>query len=250
MCLVGIAWRAHAQYPLIIAGNRDEFHERPSAAAQWWDEPSQVFGGRDLVAGGSWLAVNRSGRFAVVVNNPQRPPAPALSASRGHLVRDFVGGEKPSGRFLDSVQVAEQRYAGFCLVVGTPVQVRGFVSPRGTHPGRWTLPAGISVISNSPLDQPSPKVGYLNRAMSAWLAEGNLDSEEVFAVLGQREPVIDHQDAQPGVGHTPFVVGDRYGTRATTVITVDSNGTCAFEERRFGPAGRPDGVTREQFEIG
>ncbi len=248
MCLVAIAWRAHPHYPLIVAGNRDEFHERPAVAAAWWDEPAQVFGGRDGVAGGGWLAVSRSGRFAVVVNNPQRPPGPAVIASRGHLVRDFVGGAKPSGRFLDAVQVTEHHYAGFCLVVGTPVQLRGFVSPRGASPGRWTLRAGVSVISNSPLEQPAPKAGYLAQAMSACLAGGNFSPALLFAALGRREPVAADDDGHPA-GRTPFVVGDHYGTRASTVITVDSAGFCDFEERRFGPGGNPEGSGRERFEL-
>ena len=74
MCLIAVAWKAHPRYPLILLGNRDEFHARPSVAADWWPEAPDVFGGRDLKAGGSWLGVSRGGRIAVVTNNPLRPP--------------------------------------------------------------------------------------------------------------------------------------------------------------------------------
>ena len=66
MCLVSVAFNAHPDYPLILIGNRDEYHARPSAAADWWDDPADVLGGRDLEAGGTWLAVNRQGRVGVV----------------------------------------------------------------------------------------------------------------------------------------------------------------------------------------
>ena len=249
MCLVAVAWRAHDSCPLIVAGNRDEFHERPSAPAAWWDDVPQVFGGRDLVAGGSWLAVSRSGRFAVVANNPRRPPGPDRPASRGQLVRDFVAGDRPSGRFLDTVQVNEERYAGFCLLAGTRVQVRGFISPRGAHPVRWTLPAGVSVISNSPLESPWPKVAYLENAMRDALSGTGVDREMLFSALSRREPVAVDEGQANAVSRTPFIVGERYGTRATTLVTMDATGRCEFEERRFDAAGCPAGTVRERFDI-
>ena len=249
MCLVAVAWRAHARYPLIVAGNRDEFHERPSAPAAWWEDAAEVFGGRDLVAGGSWLAVSRGGRFAVVTNNPRRPPAPECKASRGQLVREFVAGDKPSGRFLDAVQVNQERYPGFCLLAGTRVQVRGFVSPRGDHPGRWTLPTGISVVSNSPLEAPWPKVGYLENALRDLLRAAEVDWSRLFAALGRREPVAEDDGESHAASRTPFLVGQRYGTRASTVVAMDTEGFCEFEERRFDATGRETGVARERFEL-
>ncbi len=249
MCLVAIAWRAHPRYPLIIAGNRDELHARPTTPAAWWPDAPQVLGGRDEVASGSWLAVSRRGRVAVVINDPRRPPGPARKASRGHLVRDFVSGDRPGGRFLDSVAVNEYRYAGFCLLLGTRVQVRGFVTDRGGSPHRWTLRPGIAVFSNSPLDTPSPKVSFLEAALREILAAEHLDREQVFAMLGRREPVMAVPAGEPPYGHLPFIAGETYGTRASTLVVFDDAGGCAFEERRFGPTGAPTGVSSEQFNL-
>lgn len=250
MCLVAVAWRAHPGYPLIVAGNRDEFHERPSAPAAWWIDAPQVFGGRDLVAGGSWLAVSRSGRFATVANNPRRPAGPAPRPSRGNLVRAFVTGDKPSGRFLDGVQVNEERYPGFCLLAGTRVQVRGFISPRSDHKGRWTLPAGITAISNSPLESPWPKVAFLENALRESLSAPEFDRARILAALNHRGPVGEDDGRTPASpGRTPFIVGDRYGTRASTVIAMDAEGFCEFEERSFDAAGREAGTVRERFEL-
>lgn len=251
MCLVAVAWRAHPRYPLVIAGNRDELHQRPAAPAAWWDDAAHVFGGRDLVGGGSWLAMSRAGRFAVITNNPRRAPGPVPGPSRGQLVRDFVAGDRPSGRFLDGVQVGAARYPGFCLLAGTPVQVRGFVTPRGGHAGRWTLPAGVTVVSNSPLEQPWPKVRYMESALARLLGADEVDPAQLFELLERREPVrgAGEDDGHPA-SRLPFLVGETYGTRASTVVLVDAGGRCDFTERRFGPLGRPEGEVRERFELG
>ncbi|MCC7258778.1 MAG: NRDE family protein [Gammaproteobacteria bacterium] len=250
MCLVAIAWRAHPDYPLVIAGNRDEFHVRPSAAAAWWDEAADVLGGRDLVAGGSWLAIGRNGRFAVVVNDPRRPPGPTRTASRGQLVRDFVTGNRPGGRYLDAVSVAAERYAGFCLVLGTPVQVRALRSPNGNHRARWTLPPGITVIGNSPPEDPAPKVAYLRDAASAVLAGTHPDPAAWLDALVRRGPVGLSPGGTPGTAHAPFIVGTDYGTRASTVVLVDAGGGCEFVERRYDADGAPAGTVHERFRIG
>jgi len=78
------AWKAHPDYPLVFAGNRDELHARPALAAGFWDDAPQVLGGRDLTAGGTWLGVTVTGRFAVVTNyreglNPKRCRARAAN---------------------------------------------------------------------------------------------------------------------------------------------------------------------------
>ncbi|GIK35515.1 MAG: hypothetical protein BroJett010_20740 [Gammaproteobacteria bacterium] len=254
MCLVAIAWRAHPRYPLIIVANRDEDHGRPAAPAAWWPDASQVFGGRDLRAGGSWLAVSRSGRFAAITNNPRRPPGPQPGPSRGQLVQDFVAGDRPSGRFLDGVQAKADRYPGFCLLVGTRVQVRGIVTPPGSHPGRWTLPAGVSAVSNSPLEQPWPKVHYLEAALAAALADDAVEPGRLFALLERRDPVPGQgsggdRDDSPAISRLPFIVGEHYGTRASTVITMDAAGSCEVSERRFDSTGRLRGEVSERFDL-
>lgn len=247
MCLVAIAWRAHPRYPLVVAGNRDEQHARPAAPAGWWSDAPGVIGGRDLVAGGSWLTISRAGRFAVVTNYPGRAAAAGAGASRGLLVRDFVTGGRPGGRYLDAVQVNEARYAGFCLIVGTRAQLRALASPAGAGPRRWTLRRGVTVVSNSPADRPWPKARYLETAVSEALSTAAPGAEDLFALLARREPV----DAEDGnmIGRTPFVLDPIFGTRASTVVMIDAEGACTFVERRFGPDGQPAGETRETFHL-
>ncbi|MBW1950086.1 MAG: NRDE family protein, partial [Deltaproteobacteria bacterium] len=66
MCLLLIAVEAHPEYRLILAGNRDEFYERPTAPAAWWENGSGILAGKDLRAGGTWLGVTRTGRVAAL----------------------------------------------------------------------------------------------------------------------------------------------------------------------------------------
>src|SRR5688572_10132374 len=113
MCLIAIAHRASARYPLVIAASRDEEYSRPSHAADFWPDAPDVLGGRDAVAGGSWLAITRTGRFAAVTN--LRGATPRLR-SRGELVRAFVTGDADPLSYARSIAVAQ--YAGFHLLVG------------------------------------------------------------------------------------------------------------------------------------
>ena len=59
MCIIFFAYKSHPQYKLILAGNRDEFYDRPTRnAGYWWDHPD-ILGGRDLEKKGTWLGKTR-----------------------------------------------------------------------------------------------------------------------------------------------------------------------------------------------
>jgi uncharacterized protein with NRDE domain len=247
VCLIAVAWNVHPRYPLVLLGNRDEFHQRPSVAADWWPEAPEVFGGRDLQAGGSWLGVSCGGRLAVVTNNPLRPPAPERHRSRGALVRDWLTGTGEPAAFLDNLARHEAEYAGFSLLVGTLGQgLAGFVAPAGEPGARWQLPAGITALSNSPREAPWPKVGWLERALGDYLRRPELASEELLALAGRRMPVAEPAGDSPHdlARVTPFVTGTDYGTRATTLILADARGGWQCIERRFGPNGVPAGESQ------
>lgn len=250
MCLLGIARDAHARYALIIAGNRDEYHWRPTAGADWWPDAGHVFGGRDLLAGGSWLGVSRDGRIAVVTNHPGRPHASRNAASRGQLVRDFLTGATPARQFIAQVQKAAHRYAGFCLIAGTAGELHGAVSPPGAHPTPWLVPEGVWAISNSPIEAPLPKAAYLEARLEDLLAEPEVRTEDLFAILARREPVGEPdagESARAWVRRTPFVVGSDFGTRASTVVLIGRDGECRITERRFDAGGLFAGESSARF---
>jgi uncharacterized protein with NRDE domain len=257
MCVVAVALRAHPRYPLIIAGNRDEFYQRETAAANWWPDAPDVFGGRDLVAGGSWLAINRQGRFALVTNQPARPPGPEHGSSRGSLVRNWVTGSGDlSTGYLQRIQATEAAYAGFCLVAGTATgKADGLVVPAGPVVSRWQLADGITALSNGPPDQLPLKAQWLEEQLQKLLGADTLAAEQFLAPLARKTPLstgwrrLDLDDWRVRSQVTPFVLGDNYGTRATTVVMVNQDGRCRFIEQRFGPQGTPLGVTDRSFEL-
>ncbi len=254
MCLVSVAFRAHPQYPLIVAANRDELHARPTAGADWWPDLPGVFGGRDLLAQGSWLAVSRTGRLALVTNSPARAgPDGATAASRGQLVRDFVSGAIAPSDYAAQVHAQASEFAGFTLVLAEPGAVSWLAAGAVPFRSAELQPGAVLALSNGPLDPPWPKARYLEAEVRRLISDEHADLESsLLAVLGIRH--IGWTDTPPGddpalaqLAHRPFVVGPDYGTRASTIVLWDHAGRCHFTERRFDAAGRRAGECRETF---
>jgi uncharacterized protein with NRDE domain len=253
VCLVGIAVDSHPAYPLIVVGNRDEIHDRPAAAADWWPDDPGVFSGRDLVAGGSWLGVNRKGCMAVVTNYPGRDLAPGDRASRGDLVRDYLTrGERPA-EFLAALKGKAADYAGFCLILHAPGETWVMTSPAEKTPGIQRLSTGIFTVSNSPLVRPWPKCAFLKDKIAEIVRAEHVAKDPFFDLLARQEPVVTANPAQepvtPWFASTPFVLDSQYGTRASTVLIIRNDGQCLFSERRFDRAGQYTGQSETCFAV-
>ena len=253
MCLLVLAWKSHPRYRLVVAANRDEFHERPAAPLAWWGEVTPVLAGRDLVAGGTWMGVTSTGRFGAVTNFRDLAHVPATDApSRGGLVPGFLAGDAAPIEFMQRLGTSAARYAGFNVIAGG-LQGLCYYSNRGDTLPRELAP-GIYGLSNHELDSPWPK---LLRARERFAAE--LDGEEpqaaaLFDLLADREPADD--GALPDTGlpaemeramSSAFVLHPQYGTRCSTVLLVGHDGRTVVAERRFDAAGRQTGATRIEF---
>jgi uncharacterized protein with NRDE domain len=238
MCLLLVAVDAVPCRPLVLLGNRDEFRARATAAAAPWTDDARVVGGRDLVAGGGWMAMRNDGRFAAVTNVRSGLPATAPK-SRGWLVRDFVVGNIEPGAFLEAVRGDAASYGAFNLIVGDRGSTWAFGSD-GDAPRR--LDAGVHVVSNGRLGVHWPKTGRLARRFGDSIAEGSVWDAALLDLL--RDETMPGDDALPdtGVGidlerllAPMFVRGTaQYGTRASTLAHVDDEGRCALRERTFG----------------
>ena len=170
MCLIVLAVGQHPQYPLILAANRDEFHARPTEDAHWWADRPGLLGGRDLQAGGTWLAVSRSGRLATVTNfRDAKPPEPG-QLSRGHLVTGFLDSDLGPGDYLDSID--ENAYAGFNLIVANDEDV-AYLSNR--EDGQRKLTPGVYGLSNALLDGPWDKVERSKRRLRELVRSDDID---------------------------------------------------------------------------
>ena len=248
MCLVSIAWQVHPDYPLVFVGNRDEYHARPAAPADWWEDESGVLGGRDLEAGGSWLAINRAGHFAVVTNRPDLPAPETGSRSRGELVTAWVAPPADEPSAIDLLEVNNACYGGFSLLLTNSTRLLRLSGGYGTDLVREELPPGIYGLSNTAVDDPWPKLTWLNERLGELLASGKTDHAALLKLLLHEAPVA--PDTQPAVAGIPFIRGDIFGTRCATVVTVDRQGECRFTERSFGPGGAPLGAAVHSFTAG
>jgi uncharacterized protein with NRDE domain len=249
MCLIVLSLGQHPEYSLVIAANRDEFHARPTREAHWWPDKPDILGGRDLQAGGTWLALHRNGRFATVTNyRDAQPPSPKY-LSRGCLVTDFLESDLAPLAYLDTID--EDAFAGFNLIVGEAGEV-GYLSNR--EEGSRDLGPGTYGLSNALLDGPWHKVESSKRKFSALLDSGEVNETSLMRLMNDRgkaavlEVEKGHLDFDTAHAITaPFIVLPNYGTRCTTVALMDNDGKWRITERRFDPAGQKTGESRFSF---
>lgn len=253
MCLVAVAFRHRPDYPLVVVANRDEYYDRPALAAHFWEDHPHILGGRDQEAGGTWFAVDRSGRWATVTN--YRGGAIGADArSRGELPVGFLDASQPALAYVDRVLATAHRYRGFSLLAGSAEEI-AYCTNQDPH--ARTLTPGIYTLSNDVLDAPWPKAEYARRMLAAVLDEPDPPApDRLLAILGSREQFPDTQLPDTGIGlemervlSAPFIVSDSYGTRATTVLTIRDDGEVCFVEQSYH-RGRPIGRRDYHFRRG
>ncbi len=252
MCLILVAWRAHPDYPLVVAANRDEFFARPAAEAGWWPDAPSVFAGRDLEAGGTWLGLDRDGRFAGLTNfrDPQRNRDG--TPSRGALVADFLRGRESTAEALARLQFEGPRYNAFNLLVSDGDSLGIYESASGSA---RLLEPGLHALSNHLLDTPWPKVtagkSRLARALRALP-----DDTPLCELLRDDRPAPDAELPRTGVSlawermlSSAFIRAPGYGTRCSTVVTRDRHGWTRVTESSWDAVGVETGRVVERFQV-
>jgi uncharacterized protein with NRDE domain len=254
MCLILFASRVHARYPLIVAANRDESYERPSAPVSFWSDHPHVCAGRDLEHGGTWLGIATNGRFAAVTNYRQRPRAAPAKRSRGELTRDYLVGSEPVAAYVESVARRAYEYRGFSLIAGKPGRLF-FYSNRGN--GAQAVAPGVHGLSNHLLDEPWPKVERGIAVLSGLVrAEESEITATLFELLADQAPAPDELLPSTGIGlereravSAAFIAGETYGTRASTVLLVNAAGEALFREHSYGARGILIGTNEQHFQL-
>lgn len=252
MCLIAFAWNAHPRWRLLLLGNRDEMHARPAAPLASWDDARDILAGRDLEAGGTWMGVDRHGR-AGVVTNVRDPDAGKSGASRGHLVADYLRGERPVLAHARELLARAPSYRPFNLLLFD--RYDGVYL--GNHPGSrmQVVEPGLYGLSNADFNAPWPKTRTLVERLGDWIeADNGDDFAPLFAALGDDYRWPDDVLPDTGVGielerqlSAAFIRGEHYGTRASTLVAVDRAGAGCIIEHRFGPDGVAQGQTRLDF---
>jgi len=238
MCLIVFAWQIIPGIPLIAAGNRDEFYERPSATADWWADQPQIYAGRDLRDGGTWMGVTREGRFAAITNVRAPSQKRADTPSRGMLVAEYLGGRMTPQQYVAEIAEQADTFNGFNLLVGDAETLIWFSNRESSDErnGR-PLEPGIYGLSNATLDTPWPKVVRTKAQFASLLCQG-APEEAYFEMLTDTTRAPDCRLPDTGVGleweralSAVCIELPEYGTRASTVVRLYGNDNAVLQER-------------------
>ena len=238
MCLIVFAWRPHHAQPLVVAANRDEFYARPSLPLAHWNDAPGVYAGRDQQAGGTWLGIGPDGRFAALTNIRDMRLTRG-GPSRGELVADFLRGAQSPAAYLQQLSARAKDYAGFNLLLGDGQQLWNF-NPHSA--GARQLEAGVYGLSNADLDSPWPKLQRAKTALAECLH--NPATGQLLHLLADPTRAADDELPDTGVGveferllSSVFIASPSYGTRASTALIVQQDGSRQIVERSFGLEG-------------
>jgi uncharacterized protein with NRDE domain len=227
MCLILVAWRVHADYPLVLAANRDEFHARAAAPATWWQDP-QILAGRDLSAGGTWLGVTRDGRFAAT-----------------------LAAMMPVQLSLQQLHRTAGTYNAFNLIFSDGERLAVFESVPGD--GRMLGP-GVYGLSNHLLDTPWPKLLTAKSALGAALTRLP-DEQPLLELLRDERQADDALLPRTGVSlawerllSSAFIRAPEYGTRCSSILLIDRHGHVRFSEWSWDESGALSGQVEYRFE--
>lgn len=251
MCLIVFAYKTHPKYKLILAANRDEFYSRPTARADWWDDHAHLLGGRDLEAKGTWMAVNKRGRFAAVTNYRDLSNIRTNAKSRGDLPVDFLLGKANSEEYARKVLPSGDHYNGFNLLT---------MDDEMTHISNYenkvnTLEAGVFGLSNALLNTSWPKV-ELAKAEFRETINGNFALESLISIMQNQNIAVDDQLPETGLPiemeravSAMCIRTPDYGTCCSTAITIDYNGTVSFLEKSYSVGGRKEEEVHFSFNV-
>jgi uncharacterized protein with NRDE domain len=235
MCLIAVLRNARADYPLVIAANRDELYARPATAPQILRDSPRVVGGRDEIAGGTWLAVNRSGFFAAVTNQHSGNPPNRRLHSRGTLVLDVASAGSIEAAFELLTRTNPAEYNGFNLLFGDAGRVVVAYGWRDAAAIEYVDVAdGVHILPNDRLDAGSPKVA---RALQLVPDDRELSSFATMLGDHQRPPLSQVPDPPRGSPfsreimqqvqalciHTPG-----YGTRSSSIVALEQGGVARY----------------------
>lgn len=256
MCLILVAYEVHPQVRLVLAANRDEFWDRPTAPLDAWDDHPDVVAGRDLKAMGTWMGVNRRGAWAAITNVRDPASVRPNTPSRGRLVADFLTSNVSAPAYAERIRSEADQYNGFNLLVGDPSGIY-YVGNRRADPVH-RLASGIYGLSNDVLNTPWPKVKTGRQALTELMTSpSDPDPEALFGILRDQTRAADDDLPQTGVPMewerilSPILIrSPQYGTRASSVLLVGHHGEIRVYERTWmSGEGAPEALETRGFRL-
>ncbi|MGI6120526.1 MAG: NRDE family protein [Desulfosporosinus sp.] len=257
MCLYFFAYDFHSHYRLILAANRDEYHNRPTESAHFWASHPLVLAGRDLEMQGTWMGITRSGRFAALTN--YRDPSLQIMnpKSRGKLVRNFLCSNQSPEKYIQEVINKRTLYNPFNILVGLVGDASTLLYFNKQYAKALALKPGIYGLSNRFLDTPWPKVQKSKQALANYLKNRALvEPQYLFEILKDTDPAPDHELPDTGIGKEAekflspiFIKGVNYGTKSSTVLLIDRNNHVIFKEKSYIPGQKQCVEVDYEFDI-
>ena len=238
MCLIVFAWQLLPDSPLIAAANRDEFYQRPSLPACWWEDHPDIYAGRDLQNRGTWMGITKSGRFAAVTNVRTGTPQCPDALSRGLLVANYLSSSATPEEYTAEVAKSANYYNGFNLLVADARQMIWYTNADtdDERNGR-ALGPGIYGLCNGTLDSPWPKVVRTKAQFASLLCQG-APEEAYFEMLTDTTKASDCRLPKTGVPieweralSSVYIDTPEYGTRTSTVVQLHAQNGAVLKER-------------------
>ncbi|MEQ9402181.1 MAG: NRDE family protein [Cyclobacteriaceae bacterium] len=251
MCLIVFAYNSHPDYKLILAANRDEFYERPTAVANWWEDHPEILGGRDLKAKGTWMGLDKRGRFAAVTNYRDLSNIRDDAKSRGDLPTAFLNGQKSSVQHAEDILPTADQFNGFNLLILDDEMVHLSNYEKKVN----VLDSGIYGLSNALLNTPWPKVQLARQHFKSGIS-GNFSLSDLIQIMQNENTAKDQELPQTGLPiemeravSAMCIRTPDYGTCCSTAITIDYNGNVNFMERSYPVGNRKDTEVSFSFKI-
>jgi uncharacterized protein with NRDE domain len=237
MCLIFLSLNQHSKYKLIVVANRDEFYNRQTASASFWENHPEILGGRDLEAGGTWMGVNKRGKISMITNYRDLANINPNAPSRGFLVSDFLLQNNSGEEYLKQVEKKARQYNGFNLIVG---DVNSLWYLSNYKDGVNQIADGFHGLSNHLLDTEWPKIKRGSEKLKSILGEATIDPQELFELM--YDDIIASDNLLPHTGlplereralSSMFIKSPNYGSRCSTVVLMDRDKNVSFTERVY-----------------
>ena len=237
MCIILFAYKTHPKYKLLLASNRDEFYERPTEALSQWTKNRNIFAGRDKKDGGTWMGVTEDGRFSALTNYRDLSRIKDQPPSRGHLVSNFLKANTPAKIYLEGLKGSAGIFNDYNLLVGDRNDLYYFSNVSGEL---IKIEPGIHGFSNHLLNTPWPKVKKGKEELATIIKREKIEKQAVIMLLNDTSTPPDSELPDTGVGleweralSSIFIKTEMYGTRASSVLTIDYNNKIGITEKSF-----------------
>lgn len=239
MCLIVFAYQYHPEYNLILAANRDEFYARPTRPMQHWQHPDSILAGQDLEQGGTWLGIQKNGRFSAVTNYRDGRNRSNGKRSRGFLPTSFLNSERPARLYAE--QLESDLYDGFNQLIGDD---SGLYYLSNRSKGDHKINRGIHGLSNALLNTSWPKLDARKTLLQQHLDRETPDVEQLINLMADNTTYPEHLLPDTGISpeweqalSSSFIKLENYGTRATTIILQKHNGETEVVEQNYDASG-------------